>query len=55
MKKAVAALGADEVKDIVREQGMIEVTCEFCKQTYQFGEAEVMAHLQSGEGEEFSP
>ena len=51
MKKAVAALGADEVKDIVREQGMIEVTCEFCKQTYQFGEAEVMAHLQSGEGD----
>ena len=49
MKKAVAALGEDEVKEIIEEQGMIEVTCEFCKMTYQFDEDEVMAHLH-GEG-----
>ena len=50
MKKAVAALGVDEVKAIIEEQGMIEVTCEFCKSTYQFDEAEVMRHVQ-----DFSP
>ena len=50
MKKAVAALGVDEVKAIIEEQGMIEVTCEFCKSTYQFDEADVMRHVQ-----DFSP
>lgn len=42
MATAVAALGEDEVRDIIKEQGQIEVTCEFCKQTYQFEEDAIM-------------
>ncbi len=45
MKQAVALLGADEVRSIMQEQGKIEVTCDFCRQTYQFKEDEVMAYL----------
>jgi len=29
MASAVAALGKDEVLDIIKEQGKIEVTCEY--------------------------
>lgn len=42
MASAVAALGEDEVRDIIKEQGMIEVTCEFCKQSYKFEEDAIM-------------
>lgn len=42
MKRAVASLGAAEVKAIIEEQGKIEVTCEFCNEAYQFTEEEVM-------------
>lgn len=45
MKQAVALLGADEVRSIMEEQGKIEVTCDFCRQTYQFAEDEVLAYL----------
>jgi molecular chaperone Hsp33 len=41
MRSAVAALGEAEVRSIIEEQGQIEVTCEFCKDTYQFGEVGV--------------
>ncbi len=30
------SLGADEVRDVLREQGKVEVTCEFCQRPYQF-------------------
>ena len=30
------SLGAEEVKDVLREQGKVEVTCEFCQRPYQF-------------------
>eukprot|EP00884_Botryococcus_braunii_P007801 jgi/Botrbrau1/17021/Bobra.49_2s0077.1 len=46
MKRAVALLGQDEVRDILEKEGRIEVTCEFCKDTYQFDEEEVMAALK---------
>lgn len=42
MASAVAALGEAEVRDIIKEEGKIEVTCEFCKQTYQFKEEQIM-------------
>ncbi len=29
-------LGADEVRDVLREQGTVEVTCEFCQRPYRF-------------------
>jgi molecular chaperone Hsp33 len=30
------ALGADEVRDVLREQGSVTVTCEFCHRPYRF-------------------
>jgi len=29
-------LGQDEVRDVLREQGAVEVTCEFCQRPYRF-------------------
>lgn len=46
MRSAVALLGEQEVRGIMEEQGKIEVTCEFCRQTYSFSEDEVLAALQ---------
>ena len=43
MKRAVALLGPDEVKDIMSKEGKIEVTCEFCQETYSFEQQEVLA------------
>lgn len=37
----LAALGAAELQAIVAEQGEINVTCEFCNQTYRFDAADV--------------
>jgi molecular chaperone Hsp33 len=37
------ALGADEVKDILQEQGSVTVTCEFCHRPYKFGPADIEA------------
>lgn len=42
------ALGADEVRDVLREQGSVTVTCEFCHRPYRFDEGDVEA-LFSGE------
>ena len=30
------SIGRDEVDEIIAEQGLIEVTCEFCNRGYQF-------------------
>lgn len=43
MKRAVALLGPEEVKSIMSQEGKIEVTCEFCQETYSFGQQEVLA------------
>lgn len=37
------ALGAEEVRDILREQGSVTVTCEFCHRPYRFEAADVEA------------
>ena len=34
-------LGYDEVKDMLREQGKLEVACEFCYHKYEFDEVDV--------------
>ncbi|KAL6759151.1 heat shock protein Hsp33 [Haematococcus lacustris] len=47
MIAAVAYLGEKEVKDIAAEQGHVEVTCDFCKQTYQFKEEQILEYLHS--------
>ncbi|WIA20049.1 hypothetical protein OEZ85_005914 [Tetradesmus obliquus] len=45
MLRAVASLGAAEVKSILEEQGQVEVTCELCNEQFQFSEAEVMQYV----------
>lgn len=37
------ALGADEVRDVLREQGAVTVTCEFCHRPYRFDAVDVEA------------
>lgn len=39
--QALKQLGADELNDIVAEQGKIEIQCEFCLQDYQFGQNDI--------------
>jgi len=47
MVRAVALLGADEVRDIVATQGGLEVRCEFCRDVELFGEEEVLAAVEA--------
>lgn len=35
------ALGAEEVRDVLREQGAVTVTCEFCHRPYRFDAVDV--------------
>lgn len=37
------ALGAEEVRDVLREQGAVTVTCEFCQRPYRFDAVDVEA------------
>jgi molecular chaperone Hsp33 len=37
------ALGPEEVRDILKEQGAVNVTCEFCHRPYRFGPGDVEA------------
>jgi molecular chaperone Hsp33 len=37
------SLGAEEVKDILQEQGSVTVTCEFCHRPYRFGPSDIEA------------
>jgi molecular chaperone Hsp33 len=37
------ALGAEEVRDVLREQGSVTVTCEFCSRPYRFDAAAIEA------------
>ncbi|MGH8299646.1 MAG: Hsp33 family molecular chaperone HslO [Steroidobacteraceae bacterium] len=42
------ALGPEEVRDVLREQGAVTVTCEFCHRPYRFEEGDVEAIFQDG-------
>ncbi|MGA7540764.1 MAG: Hsp33 family molecular chaperone HslO [Steroidobacteraceae bacterium] len=42
------ALGADEVREVLREQGSVTVTCEFCHRPYRFDEGDVEALFADG-------
>jgi molecular chaperone Hsp33 len=37
------ALGAEEVRDVLKEQGAVTVTCEFCHRPYRFDAVDVEA------------
>jgi molecular chaperone Hsp33 len=42
------ALGPDEVRDVLKEQGSVTVTCEFCHRPYRFGAGDVEALFEDG-------
>lgn len=42
------ALGPEEVRDVLREQGAVTVTCEFCHRPYRFEEGDVEAIFDNG-------
>jgi len=44
------ALGAEEVRDVLREQGAVTVTCEFCHQPYRFDAVDVETLFAEGSG-----
>lgn len=37
------ALGAGEIRDVLREQGSVTVTCEFCRRPYRFDSIDIEA------------
>ena len=37
------ALGAGEIRDVLREQGSVTVTCEFCQRPYRFDSIDIEA------------
>lgn len=49
MISSVVLLGRREVESILEEQGKVEVHCEFCRETFDFEETEVMAALHAAE------
>jgi molecular chaperone Hsp33 len=42
------ALGPEEVRDVLREQGSVTVTCEFCHRPYRFDSAGIEALFADG-------
>lgn len=41
MKRAVAALGEKDVRELIEQRGNVEVTCAFCNDTFQFTEDQI--------------
>ncbi len=46
------ALGEEEVRDVLREQGSVTVTCEFCRRPYRFDAGDVDTLFSGGPGAE---
>jgi molecular chaperone Hsp33 len=42
------ALGAEEVREVLREQGSVTVTCEFCHRPYRFESVDIEALFSDG-------
>jgi molecular chaperone Hsp33 len=49
------ALGAVEMRDLLREQGAVTVTCEFCHRPYRFDSIDIEALFADGAGPGASP
>jgi molecular chaperone Hsp33 len=49
------ALGEEEVRDVLKEQGAVIVTCEFCHRPYRFDAVDVEALFADGAGEGDKP
>jgi len=49
------ALGAGEIRDVLKEHGSVTVTCEFCQRPYEFDSIDIEALFAEGPGPETSP
>jgi molecular chaperone Hsp33 len=49
------ALGAEEMRDLLREQGAVTVTCEFCHRPYRFDSIDIEALFADAPGPGASP
>jgi molecular chaperone Hsp33 len=45
------ALGEDEVRGVLKEQGAVTVTCEFCRRPYRFNASDVETLFSEGQAE----
>lgn len=45
------ALGEDEVRGVLKEQGAVTVTCEFCRRPYRFAASDVETLFSQGQAE----
>jgi len=48
------ALGQEEVREVLSEQGSVTVTCEFCHRPYRFDPVDIEALFSDGPGAEAS-
>ena len=48
------ALGAEEVREVLREQGSVMVTCEFCHRPYRFDAVDIETLFAEGPGSDGS-
>jgi molecular chaperone Hsp33 len=55
VSRLLRALGEDEVRDVLQEQGAVTVTCEFCHLPYRFDAVDVEALFADGPGKDGSP
>ena len=44
------ALGAGEIREVLREQGAVTVTCEFCQRPYRYDSIDIEALFAEGSG-----
>ncbi|EKD39942.1 MAG: hypothetical protein ACD_75C00236G0001 [uncultured bacterium] len=48
MRGALLSLGVKDLNDLLEKEGDAEVRCEFCRQTYRFGGAELAQLIETG-------
>ncbi|WDV47314.1 Hsp33 family molecular chaperone HslO [Clostridiaceae bacterium M8S5] len=46
MAKALITVGKEEIEDMIKEDGKAELTCHFCKKSYNFSDKELKALIQ---------
>ncbi len=49
------ALGAGEIRDVLREQGSVTVTCEFCQRPYRYDAVDIEALFTEGPAADGAP
>lgn len=48
IRNIIRSLGRSEAESIIRDEGAIEITCDYCRRTYRFGSQDVAALFADG-------